>query len=214
LNRCRGFCRPLPNHSATPPDHPEMQVRTQSTRARNEDPNEGPQRADDGIRTRDPHLGKVAQAPTRYHRSARNPCSGATWVSVRIGPCSSSCGVCAAFLRRDSDRNRRAGGCRARDVVRPVHDRRRVRARPGRAHAGVLVRDGRPRAGGRSRGASVPAGQGTVLPRTHPCTSAPVEPFADVRPLAVLGHADYCGGASAARRFSTTRIHSSWSSRR
>jgi len=46
LNRSTGICSPLPNHSATPPQY---KSRTQGA---------GP-RADDGIRTRDPHLGKV-----------------------------------------------------------------------------------------------------------------------------------------------------------
>src|SRR5919112_2934830 len=54
-NPCARLCRPLPHHSATPPLglmrlHP---------------------RADDGIRTRDPHLGKVMRYQLRYIRAPR-----------------------------------------------------------------------------------------------------------------------------------------------
>ena len=54
-NPCARLCRPLPHHSATPPLglmrlHP---------------------RADDGIRTRDPHLGKVMRYQLRYIRTPR-----------------------------------------------------------------------------------------------------------------------------------------------
>jgi hypothetical protein len=54
-NPCARLCRPLPHHSATPPLglmplHP---------------------RADDGIRTRDPHLGKVMRYQLRYIRAQR-----------------------------------------------------------------------------------------------------------------------------------------------
>jgi hypothetical protein len=66
LNRCRGFCRPLPNHSATPPnERPGRPGRGQFTRPWNapRDPRGSLGiRADDGIRTRDPHLGKVVEA--------------------------------------------------------------------------------------------------------------------------------------------------------
>ena len=52
MNRCRGFCRPLPNHSATPPEHPscrcERSLPGHETRARKR----ALLRADDGIRTR------------------------------------------------------------------------------------------------------------------------------------------------------------------
>jgi hypothetical protein len=34
LNRCTGFCRPLPNHSATPPDHRVADANAKCTRAR------------------------------------------------------------------------------------------------------------------------------------------------------------------------------------
>jgi hypothetical protein len=54
-NPCARLCRPLPHHSATPPFglmplHP---------------------RADDGIRTRDPNLGKVVRYQLRYIRVLR-----------------------------------------------------------------------------------------------------------------------------------------------
>src|ERR1700753_442369 len=54
-NPCARLCRPLPHHSATPPLelmrlHP---------------------RADDGIRTRDPHLGKGMRYQLRYIRAHR-----------------------------------------------------------------------------------------------------------------------------------------------
>ena len=54
-NPCARLCRPLPRHSATPPrglisKHP---------------------RADDGIRTRDPHLGKVMRYQLRHIRAQR-----------------------------------------------------------------------------------------------------------------------------------------------
>src|SRR3954453_10096446 len=57
-NPCARLCRPLPHHSATPPLglmplHP---------------------RADDGIRTRDPHLGKVMRYQLRYIRAPRTTC--------------------------------------------------------------------------------------------------------------------------------------------
>ena len=45
-NPCRRLCRPLPRLSATPPEGPSVASR-----------------ADDGIRTRDPHLGKVMLYP-------------------------------------------------------------------------------------------------------------------------------------------------------
>lgn len=57
MNRCRGFCRPLPNHSATPPDHPSCRCE----RSVYPGMNGAPKRAllrDDGIRSRDP-LSKV-----------------------------------------------------------------------------------------------------------------------------------------------------------
>jgi hypothetical protein len=58
-NPCARLCRPLPHHSATPPLglmplHP---------------------RADDGIRTRDPHLGKVMRYQLRYIRAPRTTSS-------------------------------------------------------------------------------------------------------------------------------------------
>ena len=52
-NPCARLCRPLPHHSATPPLG-LMPVCTF--------------RADDGIRTRDPHLGKVMRYQLRYIR--------------------------------------------------------------------------------------------------------------------------------------------------
>ena len=51
LNRCRRICSPLPRLSANPP-RGSLHVRARAG-ARD------PLRADDGIRTRDPHLGKV-----------------------------------------------------------------------------------------------------------------------------------------------------------
>src|ERR1700731_1602073 len=55
-NPCARLCRPLPHHSATPP--------------RGFDTTCNP-RADDGIRTRDPHLGKVMRYQLRYIRAHR-----------------------------------------------------------------------------------------------------------------------------------------------
>jgi hypothetical protein len=55
-NPCARLCRPLPHHSATPP--------------RGFDATCNP-RADDGIRTRDPHLGKVMRYQLRYIRAQR-----------------------------------------------------------------------------------------------------------------------------------------------
>ena len=49
LNRGTGICSPLPNHSATPPLQQESRTGIRFRRSR----------ADDGIRTRDPDLGKV-----------------------------------------------------------------------------------------------------------------------------------------------------------
>ncbi len=57
LNPCRRLCRPLPRLSATPPEQ-ASQVRLGETL-----------RADDGIRTRDPHLGKVMRYQLRYVRT-------------------------------------------------------------------------------------------------------------------------------------------------
>src|SRR5690349_2289926 len=55
-NPCARLCRPLPHHSATPPLGlmPHLHLR-----------------ADDGIRTRDPHLGKVMRYQLRYIRTPR-----------------------------------------------------------------------------------------------------------------------------------------------
>ena len=60
-NRCTRLCRPLPNHSATPP------LRSGSRRSVYATTHERRPRwpfigADDGIRTRDPHLGKVVNS--------------------------------------------------------------------------------------------------------------------------------------------------------
>ncbi len=55
-NPCARLCRPLPHHSATPP----LGLMPQSHL-----------RADDGIRTRDPHLGKVMRYQLRYIRAPR-----------------------------------------------------------------------------------------------------------------------------------------------
>lgn len=55
-NPCARLCRPLPHHSATPP----LGIDANSHL-----------RADDGIRTRDPHLGKVMRYQLRYIRAQR-----------------------------------------------------------------------------------------------------------------------------------------------
>ena len=52
-NPCTRLCRPLPRLSATPPCEASCRC---------------PLRADDGIRTRDPHLGKVMRYQLRYVR--------------------------------------------------------------------------------------------------------------------------------------------------
>ena len=58
-NPCARLCRPLPHHSATPPLG-LMPLHL---------------RADDGIRTRDPHLGKVMRYQLRYIRAPRTSSS-------------------------------------------------------------------------------------------------------------------------------------------
>ena len=58
-NPCARLCRPLPHHSATPP----LGVDALHLRA------------DDGIRTRDPHLGKVMRYQLRYIRAPRTTSS-------------------------------------------------------------------------------------------------------------------------------------------
>jgi hypothetical protein len=58
-NPCARLCRPLPHHSATPPLG-LMPLHL---------------RADDGIRTRDPHLGKVMRYQLRYIRAPRTTSS-------------------------------------------------------------------------------------------------------------------------------------------
>ena len=55
-NPCARLCRPLPHHSATPPLGFDAWCTF---------------RADDGIRTRDPHLGKVMRYQLRYIREPR-----------------------------------------------------------------------------------------------------------------------------------------------
>ncbi len=70
-NPCARLCRPLPHHSATPPlglMPPHL-------------------RADDGIRTRDPHLGKVMRYQLRYiraPRTTRRPSRSTTLVDVSV----------------------------------------------------------------------------------------------------------------------------------
>src|SRR5258708_45132 len=58
-NPCARLCRPLPHHSATPPSG-LMPLHL---------------RADDGIRTRDPHLGKVMRYQLRYIRAPQTTSS-------------------------------------------------------------------------------------------------------------------------------------------
>ena len=58
-NPCARLCRPLPHHSATPPLG-LMPLHL---------------RADDGIRTRDPHLGKVMRYQLRYIRAPQTTSS-------------------------------------------------------------------------------------------------------------------------------------------
>ena len=62
LNPCRRLCRPLPRLSATPPWNQTVLPSTGR--------NPPAFRADDGIRTRDPHLGKVMRYQLRYVRNA------------------------------------------------------------------------------------------------------------------------------------------------
>src|SRR4051794_8000204 len=66
LNPCTRLCRPLPRLSATPPS---MAPHVNLSR---------PLRADDGIRTRDPHLGKVMRYQLRYVRLSLRERSPAT----------------------------------------------------------------------------------------------------------------------------------------
>ena len=57
LNRSDGFCRPAPNHSATSPHTPGEP---------------GRMGAEDGARTRDLNLGKVALYQLSYFRTTRS----------------------------------------------------------------------------------------------------------------------------------------------
>ncbi len=64
-NRGTGFCRPLPNHSAMSPARRTPEVPAARRRL-------GPGvRAEDGIRTRDPHHGKVMLYQLSYFRLLR-----------------------------------------------------------------------------------------------------------------------------------------------
>ena len=63
--RVEGFAGPCLNHSAIPPGHPGTTTTSRSWRS-GVDPRF--LRADDGIRTRDPHLGKVMRYQLRYVR--------------------------------------------------------------------------------------------------------------------------------------------------
>ena len=91
--------------------------------------------------------------PTVCTRVHRNPCSEATWASVRIGPCCFSCGTSAARLRHACGTSAREPSRGTRRFGRATAGRPsclpRNRSRPGR---------GRPcrraaRAGGRPRAA-------------------------------------------------------------
>ena len=70
LNPCTRICSPLPRLSATPPEADRNLERTRPD-----------SRADDGIRTRDPHLGKVMRYQLRYVRVRLTP-PGATWETI------------------------------------------------------------------------------------------------------------------------------------
>jgi hypothetical protein len=49
LNRCRGFCRPLPNHSATPPDHPSCRCERSVYPGKKRGPRNEPSRGTTGF---------------------------------------------------------------------------------------------------------------------------------------------------------------------
>jgi hypothetical protein len=132
-NPCARLCRPLPHHSATPP--------------RGFDTTCNP-RADDGIRTRDPHLGKVMRYQLRYIRAQRARSSpgakhddspierACTTSSARSGaplyeaPAARSAETPArANLRRHSPL--RAGPVAQWESVRFTRGRSLVRSQPG-----------------------------------------------------------------------------------
>src|SRR3972149_5233234 len=73
LNRGTGVCRPLPTHPAPPPSEHAARVCIPST---------GRIRADDGIRTRDPHLGKVVL----YQLSHVRLRAGRRLIEARLSP--------------------------------------------------------------------------------------------------------------------------------
>ena len=68
LNPCRRLCRPLPRLSATPPSKGQPATLN---------------RADDGIRTRDPHLGKVMLYQLSHVRMLSNSLP-ACFLAVRV----------------------------------------------------------------------------------------------------------------------------------
>jgi hypothetical protein len=124
-NPCARLCRPLPHHSATPP-RGLMRLHL---------------RADDGIRTRDPHLGKVMRYQLRYIRASRARCrhvrtetivhpSMATQISLRLSKSPIAQRILAETAARARVRPRSPAGswlgARSRGSVgeRPLHTRK------------------------------------------------------------------------------------------
>ena len=136
MNPCRRLCRPLPRLSATPP-HAGAESLDQRPRFR----------ADDGIRTRDPHLGKVMLYQLSHVRVA--------WRTLTDGPePSKQGGPAPAGERRAPDRPRRSAARRVRPAVGEQHvqlvvevEQRRSRCRSGtsvsvcRRNAATVARD-------------------------------------------------------------------------
>ena len=83
--RVQGFAGPCLSHSATPPRLVPEALNSRRRWARRLErpaadpplgrPGAGPHRADDGIRTRDPHLGKVMRYQLRYVRMLMTGCT-------------------------------------------------------------------------------------------------------------------------------------------
>ena len=69
--RVQGFAGPCLNHSATPPC-PQVAVDPTQRSRGTARMLRGRSRADDGIRTRDPHLGKVMRYQLRYVRTSQS----------------------------------------------------------------------------------------------------------------------------------------------
>jgi hypothetical protein len=120
LNRCRGFCRPLPNHSATPPDHPSCRCERSVYPGMKRWPRNGPSCETTGFEPatplgrvagprRDPHeprpVSSVDLSAQRYANADRirpRPAStkGRRWPSNRsASSCVSAAAIASAVVR-------------------------------------------------------------------------------------------------------------------